>query len=345
MKQAFFLYALLLCLLLSMTACKRSERELHIFIWGDYIKPELVQKFEEEYDCKVIVDTFDSNEALYAKLKLGASGYDLIFPSNYIFEIMLEQGMLRKINPDAIPNLQNVDPAYTRFVEEGESGYGILYMVSSTGIAYRKDKVKDFIPSWTIFSRRDLKGRMTLLNDIREALGAALRHLGYSLNTTNDKEIEEAADLLIKWKKNLAKFESEQYKNGIASAEFLVVQGYSGDILQIMQENPHIEFVYPEEGIALSFDYLAIPASAPNPELAEQFINFLLDGANAAENMIFTLYLSPNTAAYSKLPPSLRTNPILFLDEEQVKNSELIKNVGAALSSYIKAWDRIKSSD
>jgi spermidine/putrescine transport system substrate-binding protein len=329
-----------------LTGCQSSSLpELHVFMWSDYIEPAIIEKFEKKYHCKVVLDTYDSNEAMYAKIKLGASGYDLIFPSNYFFDILNRQNMLQPIHYETLPNYKNLDPSYLKFTNPTTSSFGVPYMVSLAGVAYRKDRIDFLEPSWGVFSKAQYKGRMTILNDLREAIGAALKYLGYSINSSEPKQIKEATDLLIKWKKNIAKFESEQYKNGIASAEYLIVQGYSGDVLQVMQENPNVGFFYPEQGTIMSLDYLAIPRSAPNAELAHAFINFLLDGDIAAENIAFTYFLSPNLAAYEKLNSTLRQNPILFPPERVLQSIELIQNLEQAYFLYIKAWEEIKSAD
>jgi spermidine/putrescine transport system substrate-binding protein len=334
-------------LLLFITGCQSSSdrNELRVFMWSSYIKPDIIKQFEQKYNCEVMLDTYDTNEAMYAKLKLGANDYDIIFPSNYFFDILNHQKMLQPINFAEILNYKNLDPTYHRFTNSSFAPYGVIYMISPTGIAYRTDRIPHLEASWGVFGLSKYKGRMTLLNDLREALGAALRELGYSVNTIDEQQIKEAADLLISWKKNLAKFESEQYKNGIASAEYLIVQGYAGDIFQIMQENPNIDFLYPDEGALLSIDYLAIPKDAPNPKLAHKFINFLLEGEIAAENMGFTFFLSPNIAAYKHLSPELRNNPVLFPPKEVLDKIELIENVDSAYPLYIKAWEEVKSSN
>ena len=333
---------LALCVL---CCCKSShECELHVFMWSDYIRPEVIQQFREKYKCRVVIDTFDSNESMYAKLKLGASGYDILLPSNYYLEVMVHQKMLHKLQQEKLQNIHQLDQTYLHLIGDAALEYGVPYMVSGTGLAYRKDKVVDFDPSWTLFARSNLRGRMTLLNDPREALGAALRTLGYSANTLQAEQIHAAADLIIQWKPNLAKFESEQYKNGIASAEYLISQAYSGDVLQIMEENSDVAFAYPKEGSMLSVDYLVIPTDAPHPDLAYAFINFLLEPEIAAQNMTFTRYLAPNTGAYALLPPDLRNDPALFPPQETLQKSELIRNVDTAAPLYHKAWDRIKSA-
>lgn len=311
-------------------------------MWSDYIKPELITQFEEENHCQIIVDTYDSNESMYAKLKLGASGYDIVMPSNYYVEIMLKQQMLQKLDAAQLPNLKHLDPDYINLIGKEALTYCVPYTIAIAGLAYRGDKITHFEPTWNIFARKDLKGRMTMLNEIREAIGAGLIYLGYNINTDQPEQIDAAADQLIKWKQNLAKFESEQYKNGIASAEFLVSQGYSGDVLQIMQENPGVDFAYAKEGVILSSDFLAIPKEARNLSLAYAFINFLLQPEVAAQNIQFTLYLAPNKSAYPLLG-DLQHNPVLFAPQEILDKAQLVRNVGDAAPLYNRAWDKIKS--
>lgn len=325
--------------------CSSTDQELHLYMWGNYIKPDLIERFEREHNCKVTIDTYDSNEAMYAKLKAGATGYDIIFPSNYIFDILYTQGMLQDIDEDLLPNLHHLDPFYLALIEQDQRNAGIPYMLTYTGVAYRKDKVHDIPHSWSVFGDSAYKGRMTMLNDMREVLGAALKYLGYSINTIEPQQLKEATALLIKWKPNLAKFESEQYQNGIASGEYLIAQGYSGDILQVMQDNASVEFFLPNEGSIISLDIMAIPRNSPHPELATTFMNFLLDPDVAAANIAYTFYLCPNSAAYEKLSPQLRQNPALFPPKEIFSKSEVIQNVGLQTRQYIEAWDRVKSAE
>lgn len=331
----------LISLLLILSSCASSGPELHVYSWGDFLNPEIVERFEREYQCKVIVDTYDSNEAMYAKLKAGASGYDIIFPTGYILEIMEDQNMVLQLDFNQIPNHTYIDRDYLKLIQAKDYSSGVPYAVTFSGIAYRMDKTENIPASWGVFSLDKLRGRMTMLNDIREALGAALKFHGYSINTTDEQELAIAVDQLVAWKKNLAKFESEQYKNGIASAEYLVVQGYSGDIMQIMREDEDVGFLLPQEGSIFSCDYVAIPKEAPEAELAHAFINFLLLPDVAAANMQFTFYRSPNTGAYAFLN-DLQSNPALFPPEDFLKKSEVILNLGEKIILYNRAWDQVK---
>jgi spermidine/putrescine transport system substrate-binding protein len=333
----FLLLVLLIC-----AGCQSSDRPtLHIYIWSNAIKSELLKEFEEREQCRIIIDTYDSNEALYAKLKLGATGYDLIFPSNYLIGLMAKGGLIEPFDPSKMPLLTNLDPLYPPFTA-ADKIYGIPYLISYAGLGYRNDKITHFDPTWQIFADKHYKGRMTMLNDMRESLGASLLALGYSVNSSNPDEVTRAADQLIRWKRNLAKFESEQYKNGIASAEYLIVHGFGGDILQVMQENQMVSFAYPKEGISYSIDYAALLKGAPESALAHAFINYLLEPEVAKENMLYTFYLHPCKPAYALLPSELQNNHALFPPPEVLEKAELIENLGLSLILYTQAWDRVK---
>jgi spermidine/putrescine transport system substrate-binding protein len=346
MKKCFYLFCLLSLLLLAAlgSGCKKTTPTLKIYTWADYIKPELLQRFEAEYQCKIIIDTYESNESMYAKLKAGATGYDLVTPSSYFVKIMNDQGLVLPMDHARLPNLQHIDPDYLKIAIDPQMHHSVPYMLTNTGLAYLKNKVKDFQPSWKMLDRRDLKGRMTMLNDMRETIGAGLKSLGYSLNTRDEKELEAARDVVIRWKKNLAKFEAEQYKTGLASGEFLLVHGYSGDILQVQKENQDIEFSIPVEGTSVSCDDLVILKSSTQAKLAHEFINFLHLPEVAAENTNFISYVCPNKTSYPKVDPALRNNPSIFLSPELRAKCEVIEDLGLDTAKYIKIWDQIKAA-
>ena len=325
--------------------CAEKKPVLHIYTWSDYMKPELVERFELENNCRVVIDTFDSNESMYAKLKAGATGYDLLFPSSYMVKIMNDQGMLQKLNPEWIPNRKNIDSVYLAMAFDPAMDHSVPYTVTITGLGYLGSKVENFEPTWAMLDREDLKGRMTMLNDHRETIGAALKYLGYSLNTLDARQLAEAKEVVLRWKKNLAKFENEQYKNGLASGEFLLTHGYSGDLMLVQSENEDIRIVIPREGAALSFDDMAIPAAAKQPELAHRFINFVLDPQVAAELTEFIYFLCPNEVSYQYLSAEVRADPILFPPPEVVEKLEMIGDLGEHNATYTKLWDEIKAGE
>lgn len=342
-------YRILLPLLLALftlmgTGCADKRPTLHVYNWSDYIEPELIARFEKEMNCRVVMDFYDSNESLYAKLKAGATGYDIVVPTSYMVNIMADQGMLLPLDHSQIPNIQYVDPAYLKFSMDPGMTYSVPYMIGTTGIGYRQDKVPDFEASWTVFANPAYAGRVTLLNDMREVIGAALLSLGYSLNSTDDRQLQEARDVVIAWKKNIAKFESDQYKNGLVSAEFVISQGYSGDVMQVMEESEEIVYAVPQEGTSIASDDMVILKDAPEPELAHAWINFMHTPEVAAMNTDYVWYLAPNTAAYPLMSEEIRNEPTVFLSEELISKSESILDLGEDNAKYIRIWDEIKSA-
>ena len=282
---------------------------------------------------------------MYAKLRAGATGYDLLFPSSYMVKLLFDLDMLLPLDHAKLPNLGNIDPKYLSLAFDKEMHHSVPYTLTITSIGYLGSRVGDFKPSWSMFDRTDLKGRITLLNDMRETIGAGLKSLGYSLNSTDDAQLEEAKNVVLRWKKNIAKFENEQYKNGLASGEFLVTHGYSGDLMLVKEENDDIQIAIPEEGSALSFDDMCIPKTAPNPDLAHEFINFVLEPRNAADLTEFIWYLCPNAPSYELLSEEIREDPILFPPEEVVSKLEMIGDIGDDIAKYTKVWDAIKAGE
>lgn len=325
-------------------SCGKARPMLRVYTWSDFIKPELVRRFEREQACRVVLDTFESNEAMYAKIKAGATGYDLLMPSSYMVSLMNAQGLLRRLDRALLPNLVHVDPDYLALAIDPAMDHSVPYMITNTGIAYLEGRVADVVPSWRMFGRADLRGRMTMFNDMRETIGAALKVLGYSINSTSEAELAKAETVLLEWKKNLAKYDNEQYKMGLASGEFLLVHAWSGDVFQVRRENPDVRFFVPEEGTVISCDDMVIPADAREPGLAHAFMNFLHDPAVAAENTEFIWYLCPNKDSYPLLPAEIRDNPGIFLAPGIRAKSEMIADIGAANALYVRVWDRLKSS-
>ena len=231
MKKITFAVLSLLALSLSISCANKNKKELHIYNWADYIKPEVVAAFESKFNCKVIVDYFDSNESMYAKIKSGATGYDIIIPTSYMAEVMNKENMIIPIDKTKLPNIKNIDAEIIKSKPDSAMNYSVPYMMSFTGVGYNKQKVASPKESWSIFESAEFSKRTTLLNDMREVIGAALKQLGYSYNSRNESELQKAKELVLKWKKNIAKFDVDEAKRGLDSGEFFIVQQYSGDIL------------------------------------------------------------------------------------------------------------------
>lgn len=327
-------------------AGRAGEKTLHIYTWSDYFDPEVLRMFEDAENCRVAVDYFDSNEAMYAKLKAGAGGYDIITPSSYMSGIMSRQGMLQEIDHALLPNIGNIDANFSAYTEDPGMRFSVPYTRTVSGVGYNAKRVAaDALGTWGIFGDSRYARRMTMLNDMRETIGAALKHLGHSLNSVDAEELAKAGDVLVEWKRNLAKFDVDEAKIGLGSGEFLVIHAYNGDVALIMDENPDIGFYIPEEGSSLAADDFVIPAGARQRELAHAFIDFLLDPEIAALNMEGIRYYMPNPAAVELLGDDLRNNPAFNVPEEAIAKSEVIRDLGEDNAKYIRVWDRVKAAE
>ena len=323
-----------------------GERVVHLYTWSDYFDSEVIHQFETANNCRVAIDYFDSNEAMYAKLKAGGGGYDLITPSSYMSAVMRKQGMLLPLDRAKIPNLGNMDANFLKFTEDPGMEYSVPYTRTVTGIGYNRKKVdKADLGDWNIFASAKYSKRMTMLNDMREALGAALKHLGYSLNTVDEKELAEAGDVLVRWKRQLAKFDVDEAKIGLASGEFFAIQGYNGDVALVMEENPDIDFYTPKEGSSVASDDFVILADSPQVDLAHAFISHMLDPEVAALNMESIRYYMPNPQAVAMLDDELKDNHAFNVEDALLERCEVIRDLGADNSKYVKVWDRVKAEE
>jgi len=341
MKRCVLLFSLVGCIALGVQA-----ETLHLYTWADYISPEVVRKFEQQQGCKVVIDTFDSNESMFAKFKAGASGYDLVFPTAYMIQVMHAQGMLAELDHKLIPNLPNIDPAVLAKVKDQTMAHSVPYTLAYACIAVRADKMKSQAAeaTWAMFDRPALAGRVTLLDDMRESIGAALKSLGHSINTRDEAQLAAARDVLIRWKKNIARFDNEGYKSGIDSAEFLLVHGYSGDLFQVQMENPKVEILIPREGVTLGCDEMVIPKTTRQPALAHALINFVLDPSIAAENMEWMGYYCPNKPAMAQVSAEFLKNPAVTIPVELQAKCEVIEDLGPDLAKYTKVWDQVRAA-
>ncbi len=289
-----------------MVACEPGETDgdLNFYNWTQYIDPELITAFEDEFGVDVVEDFYDSNEAMLAQLQAGAV-YDLVVPSDYMIAIMIEEGLLMELQKDAIPNISNLDPFFADPSFDPGGTYSAAYQWGTTGLGVNTDVVgDDFEPSWALVFDPELvatyPGGISLLNDPRETMGAALMYLGYSMNSTSEEELQEAADLIESIKEYVAAFDSDTYPENLVNGEVAVSHGFSGGFLTAFSEAENGDaFVYvlPEEGATVWTDNMAIPTNADHPCTAHAFINFLLDAEHGATLTNWNYYASPNQAA------------------------------------------------
>ena len=339
----------------AMAGCGKKP-ELHIYTWSDYISPDLVEAFEQKHGCRVVVDTFDSNETMYAKLKAGGAGYDIITPSSYLVALMAKEGLVAELEHSRMPNVRlNFDPSFSNQILDPDFRYNVPYAVTYTGLCYAKDKIPEGveIDTWGVLANPEFKGKITLLDDIREVIGAGLMYCGRSLNSVDPAEIEEAVAQVVMWKQNIRKFDSESYKNEVPSGATWIGQGYSTDVTQVIlgdadegvEARDDIGFALPREGFSIAFDEMVLSATAPNPDLAYAFMDFLYEGENAKANMEYILGPVPVKPAIDALDEEFRSR--IVLDAETLAHGQVIRaidTIPGAMDLYNKAWDRIKAA-
>ena len=330
--------------------------ELHIYTWSDYLAPELIVGFEKALGVKVVVDTFDSNEAMYAKLKAGGTGYDLMTPSAYQIPQMAREGMIDKIDHSKCPNVKkNFDPSFANQVVDPEFVYSVPDSVTYTGFMYDKSKIPEGVDveSWKILENPAMKGRVTLLDDIREVIGGGLMALGYSINSTNPAEIDAAVAEALKWRHNARKVDAESYKTEVAAGSIWVGHGYSTDAAQVivgdeeegMEPRDDIGFALPKEGFTISFDEMVVAKDAKRKDLAYAFINFIYEGEASKVNMEYLCGPNPVKPGLDLLDEETRN--IVLLDPEILKRGQILKSIDdpKVMELYNKAWDRIKATE
>ncbi len=322
--------------------------ELHLYNWSEYIDPDVLTMFEDEFGVHVVEDTFASNEELLAKLQAGAAGYDVIVPSDYMVEIMIEEGLLAELDVDNLPNISNLDPLFANPPYDPGLVHCVPYLWGTTGIGYNTDVFDEPPDSWAYLFDPELAsqyaGQMTMLNDERESIGAALKYLGYSLNSTNEEELMQARDLLIQQKQWVYAYDSEQYEDLLSADETVIAHGWSGDFFMAAEEDERIWYVIPREGGTVWADNLCIPTSAASKYTAEVFINFLLRPDISAMNSNFTWYASPNAAAAEFVDPEVLDEPAIYPPPEVMANLEWIEDVGDSTPLYSRIWTEVKAA-
>ncbi|QGG48410.1 polyamine ABC transporter substrate-binding protein [Heliorestis convoluta] len=320
----------------------RSSQVLNIYSWADNFCEDVIADFEREYGVRVNYDNFSSNEELLAKIQAGGAQYDLIQPSDYMVSTMIKLNLLEEINKENIPNLSNMVTTFEKPPYDPEDKYSIVYTWGVTGIAYNPKYVKEEITSWEDLWNRAHQGRLVLLNDSREVIGMALKKNGFSNSSRDEGEIREAVEDLKALLPNLLAFDTDTIKQKFIAEEAWIGTVWSGDAAFIYEENPDIEFVVPKEGATIWADTFAIPKGAKNKELAEKFINYILEPEVSVRNYEYIGYSNPNKEAYPLHNEEYRNNPMIFLSDEEMSNTEWLEDVGDVLPLYDRLWTELR---
>lgn len=325
------------------SGCGEKKPSINVYNWGDYIDKEILKDFEEEYGIKVKYDTFATNEDLYMKIKQGGSSYDVIFPSDYMIERMIREDLLTKIDKENIPNMKNIEDRFLNLDYDVDNEYSIPYMWGTVGIIYNKTMVSEPLNSWEDLWDEKYRGQIVMLDSQRDTMAVALKKLGYSMNTRNIDELEAAKEELIRQKPLVSAYLGDEVKDTMISGDAAIAVVWSGDAVEIIRQNPDIEYVIPKEGTNLWFDAMVIPKSSTNKEGAEAFINYLSRPEVAAKNAEYIGYSIPIPEGVKLLPDELKNSHVSYPTDEEIGEVEIFKDPLDIIQEYDRIWTEIKS--
>ncbi|MDR5602516.1 spermidine/putrescine ABC transporter substrate-binding protein [Staphylococcus coagulans] len=307
----------------------KQQEKLYVYNWGEYIDPEIIQQFEHKTGIQVVYETFDSNEAMEAKIRNGGTHYDVAFPSDYTIEKMSKAHLLRPLDHEKIPNMKHLDPHYMNQPFDPKNTYSIPYFFGTVGILYNKEKYPDIdFNSWNDLKNPRLKNNVLLVDGAREIMGLSLNSLGYSLNDTNAAHLKSAEQNLKTFSPNIRGVVGDEIKMMLEQHEANVAVIWSGSAAPLFQENDDFDYVVPKEGSNLWFDNMVIPKTAQNVEGAHQFINFLLDPKVSKQNTEWVGYGTPNQTARKLLPKEMSHDHRVYPTRQEQKRLEVYKDLG-----------------
>lgn len=351
MKKRLLTSILLIAVLFALTGCgasgdgtNESAGVVNVYNWGEYIDEALIDRFEEETGITVNYKTFETNEQLYAVLKAGGSSYDIIIPSDYMAARLIEEDMLEELSFDNIPNFELISEQYLGLNFDPSNTYSVPYTAGTVGIIYDTTVVTEEVTSWSILFDEKYSGQILMFDNSRDAMGIALKYLGYSLNTTDEGELNDAYELLKEQRSILQAYVMDQIFDKLESGEAAIGPYYAGDYLTMQEGNPNLAFVIPDEGANWFVDSMCIPKGAENKENAEAFINFMCSTEASLANAEMLGYTSPNAEVEELLDLEELEHNIIYPSADVLARCEVFLNLPTeTLDRYDELWVSLKS--
>lgn len=332
----------LLCFVITMLfcGCGDSKPTLKIYNAGKYIDPTVIDEFEQQYNCRVIYDEFDSNESMYVQIANDSYTYDLVVPSDYTIDRLIQEDRVVKLDKSLIPNIGNIDSSYLNPVYDPNNDYSIPYMVGTVGILYNKSiNVDEKDVSYDMLFDQKYKGQIFMLDSVRDALGVALINLGYSVNETDSAKLEEAKDLLIKQKPLVQAYITDEMVDKMIAGEGLMTLAYSGEAAYAMSQSDELTYAVPKEGSNKWVDGFVVLKTGQQQELAMKFINFMCQPEIAQRNMIETGYVSPVTGTS---PEFESDTEVYYPSAETLAKCESFTYSAEVTEKYTDLWTNVQ---
>ncbi len=338
--------AAMLCLSCLLTGCGDDRVTLNIYNWEDYIDETVLDDFQAEHpEIKVNYERFSTNEDMYNKLSKSNTKYDVLFPSDYMIEKMIDEGMLAKLDFSNIPNYQYIDEKFKNLDYDPNNEYSVPYMWGTLGILYNKKMVDETEIGWDILFGDKYKGQILMMDSVRDAMGASLKSLGYSLNSKNPAEIEEAKQKLIDQKQILLAYGFDDIKDKMVAGEAAVALVYAGDALYSIKQNPDLAYAVPKEGSNLFFDAVVVPANSEHKKEAELFIDFLCRTDVAKRNADYIEYYTIQTEARKLMEEEEKGEMFAYPSDEELENCEIFTSLDDdTLRLYNDAWVEVTTT-
>ncbi|MEO8276359.1 MAG: spermidine/putrescine ABC transporter substrate-binding protein [Thermoanaerobaculia bacterium] len=322
---------------------KKDAGKLNIYIWSAYLPKEVLDDFTAKTGIQVNFDTYDSNEALLEKLQSGVADYDLVVPSDYMVRILTAEKLVQQLDHAKLPNIANLDPRFLDKKFDPKNEHSLPYFWGTTGFGYNKKKLGT-LDSWQAIFDPKNKGRILMLDDMREVFGAALKSMGKSLNTTDPAILKQAADLLKKQKKLVATYNSGDFANILAAGDVDIAHGYNGQLAEVVAKEPEkLAYVVPKEGATLWMDNVCIPAKARNVENAYKFLNFIMEPEVNAAIVNGVSYASANVPAKKFIKPEILNDASIYPSDDVIARCEFIEDIGDTTTVLDQYWTEIKA--
>ncbi|BCJ95594.1 spermidine/putrescine ABC transporter substrate-binding protein [Anaerocolumna cellulosilytica] len=339
----------------SLVGCQKSDQPtLYVYNWGEYIDPDVIDLFEDETGIKVEYNEFVQNEDMYPVIQTGSVKYDVVCPSDYMIQKMIQEDMLAEINYENVPNISNIDSLYLKSAEEFDPGnkYSVPYCWGTVGILYNKTMINTKIDSWDALFDKDFieangySGDILMIDSVRDALGIALTYLGYPINSADEAQLEEAKQLLQEQFPMVDAYVVDQVRDKMIGGDNPIGVIYSGEAIFTQRENADLEYVVPKEGSNVWIDGWVIPKNAQNKEYAEKWINFMCDPEIALKNFEYITYSTPNAAARDLIEDAdIKNSTIAFPEASVLERCSTYQYLGEDMDAlYLQKWNEVKSN-